>query len=664
MRFKGLRLAAAIIGSILVTSVVAEQGIEVSYQEPLQQVRMAYMTSFGAQKLGANEARALHFDAFGKRFEIDLEVNRTLLNATQRASLDTRYEVYRGQIAGMPGSWARLVIADDVPRGMLWDGTEFWAIEVAKNKATGLEEAFMFRLKDVHITPGALACSELSAAKTGREFAKAVLSEVTMSAAQGPGASSQIDLAVIGDFEFTTDKGGDAGASDALITRMNNVDGIFSMQLGVQINVNRIDTFTSDNDPFTGQLDSGTLLDELTVYRNATQGQYENGLSHLFTGRNLEGNTVGIAYSGALCSRRFGAGLTQGTHSTTMDSLIAAHEIGHNFGAPHDGTSGSACEAEPQSFLMAPSLTTSDQFSDCSIEQMQQDVSAASCITPLASVDVAVLAGGQPADTLLGDVAAITFDLDSLGTDNATGVNVDVTIPAGVNVSAVSATSGSCSSGAGTASCAIGSVAAGSGVTVSIDVNTLAVGVANFVATASATDDANSNNNQANAQLTIDAAVDLVSAAAANAQVVINQTTTLRPTVENRSSIIATDVFVTVDTDTGIRVDSASWPAGTCSIDNNIVTCQAISLAAQSTNTLQLGVSGIAEGSQSYSITANAEEPDRNTANNDDLGQLSVTAVSTGPGGGSDSGGSGSLGWLSLLCLFLISLQTLRRASI
>ncbi|MDH3640278.1 MAG: M12 family metallo-peptidase, partial [Gammaproteobacteria bacterium] len=395
-----------VLSLVLVGTAGAEDDISISYQEPLKQLRLAYSRSSDDQKIGADTVRSLRFDAFGKHFDINLEVNRTLLDAKQRELLDARYEIYRGEILGMANSWARLVIADGVPRGMLWDGTEMWAIEVATNEATGAEEAFMFRLDDVQIVPGSLACSELSAATNGGEFAKAVLSGVTASAAQGPGATSQIDLAVIGDFEFTSDKG--AGANAALTTRMNNVDGIFSMQLGVQLNVNRIDTFAANDDPFTDQLDSGTLLDELTDYRADTPAQNSNGLSHLFTGRNLDGSTVGIAFSSALCSRRFGAGLTQGTHSETIDSLIAAHELGHNFGAPHDGTSGSACEAESQDFLMAPSLNGSDEFSPCSITQMQDDVNSASCITPLLVSDAAVLSGGQPADALLGDVAAIT----------------------------------------------------------------------------------------------------------------------------------------------------------------------------------------------------------------------------------------------------------------
>ncbi len=659
MRTYILRVVAAFFGLLsLLTTTHADDGIRIDHREPLEQLRMAYPTSSGQLKPGA-EARSLQFVALGKHFDINLEVNRALLDAAQRGQLDGRYEIYRGDIAGVSNSWVRLVIADGVPRGMLWDGTELLAIDVEKDTATGIEKAFIYRLSDLHIPPGALSCSEIGAVKNAGELAKAVLSEVTGSVAQGPGATSQIDFAVIGDYEFTSAQLLDAGAE--LTTRMNNVDGIFSMQLGVQLNVNRIDTFAANNDPFTDESDSSLLLDELTDYRSSTPAQYANGLTHLFTGRDLDTTTVGIAYSGALCSRGFGAGLTQGTHGVTMDSLIAAHEIGHNFGAPHDGTSGSACESETGDFLMAPRLNGSDQFSACSITEMQDDVNRAraSCISPMPGTDTAIVAGGQPAAVLLGDTATVTFDANSIGTDDASGVNVDVTIPAGVNLSSVSATAGSCTSGAGTANCAIGSVAAGSGETVTVTAQTTAVGDSDFVANITADTDANGNNNQATVRVTVSTAVDLIATAAATAQVALNASATIRPSVENRSSIAATNVTLTVTPNAGISIDTASWPPGSCSIDSNVVSCQAGSLAAQSNNTLQLGITGTSDGSQSYSLSVSAAETDRAPSNNSASGQVNVgTVVTNAP----DDSGGGSIGWPSLL--FLILSAMLMRAAI
>ena len=145
---------------------------------------------------------------------------------------------------------------------------------------------------------------------------------------------------------------------------------------------------------------------------------------------------------------------------------------------------------------------------------MQDDIAAASCITPLPSTDVAVVIANQTPVALLGNNATLNFEANSVGTDTASNVVVDVTIPSNVTFESVAADQGSCSSGAGSVSCALGSIAGGSGVTVVVSVTASEVGNADFVATITADVDENANNNQTNVTLTTNPAVDLVATAA------------------------------------------------------------------------------------------------------------------------------------------------------
>ena len=626
--------------------------VHIGYSEPLE--ALSYARPSGEFQKPTNAAvQKLGFNAFSRHFDIALTPNHTLLSAVGREVLGPAMQIYRGSLADNPDSWARIVIADGLPRGLVFDGTEMYAIEAEGG------EARIYRLADMHVEPGSLSCGEAGMATSGAELFKAVIDETAPVVLAAQGATSEIDVAVVADFEFASDKGSNAEA--AMITRMNNVDGIFSSQLGVQINVGRVDVFaSSDDDPFTDQTDASSLLDEVADFRVNRAEQRANGLTHLFTGRNLDGSTVGIAFGGALCLSRFGAGLTQATGSVTLDSLIVAHELGHNFGAPHDGTNEGNCEGTPQTFLMAPSINGSDTFSNCSITQMQDDVSRASCVTALASVDVAIAAGAQPASLFLGDSAALTFDATSVGTEAANNVSVSVDVPAGLALDRSSTTVGSCTDGAGSVDCTIGSLAAGAGATVTVFLTAETTGPRNVVATVSATGDANVGNNTATTSFTVTAAVDLVASTPATAQLAINQSTTLRPTVENRASIAASNAVVTIAPSTGLRIDSASWPAGNCSVSGGQARCTAASLAANSTQTIDVQLTGIAEGQQTYTVSATADETDRDTSNDSSSSQVNVTAATTAPGGEGDSGG-GSLGFAMLLLLSSLMLIRLRR---
>ena len=643
---KATRIMVAVLIAAITPVAEAAAGATVEYSEPLQHyfLRQAVGDQPNTQTAIAD---SLRFDAFGREFDVQLAVNHALLGKLERTVQRGRPGVYRGTIAGARNSWVRLVIAAGVPRGLIFDGQTLYAVDVEQDRKSGFVQPMIYRLDDLHIAPGTMTCSHVAGATTGAALYTAVTNEVASQAATGPGATQEIDFAVIGDFEFTSAEG--ANSEAALLTRMNNVDGIFSAQLGVQLNVNQIDTFASAGDPFSDESDAGSLLDELADYRFNTSQQNSNGLTHLFTGRELDGNTVGIAFSNALCLRRFGAGLTQSSNSVTLDSLVAAHEIGHNFGAPHDGTPGSACESTPQDFLMAPNVNGSDVFSACSIAEMQDDVSRASCITPLAATDVSIIEGNPPGPALLGDSASIRFDVGNSGTDSLDNVSVDVDIPVSVTLDSVSAAGGSCTSGAGTASCSIASIAAGSGTTVVLSVTATTSGTARFDATASVAGDANASNNQASSTLSVTDAVDLRVTAASGVQVTVGESVSTTLNVDNLATIAATGVTITLTPGTGISIDTASWSPGSCSIAGGVATCDAASLGAQSANAISLSVTGVTAGNQSYAIAATSNETDRDPANNGVSGQIRVNAV-----GGDDSGGGGALGWISLLLLTLM----------
>jgi reprolysin-like metallo-peptidase family M12B/uncharacterized protein DUF11 len=193
------------------------------------------------------------------------------------------------------------------------------------------------------------------------------------------------------------------------------------------------------------------------------------------TGRNLDTTTVGIAYIGGLCDSQFGSSLSQSGLNTTQAALIAAHEIGHNFGAPHDAESG-ACSATPSSFLMAPQLNGSDQFSACSVQQIQPRVNNSSCLTAYLPPDASINVSNSTLAATVGTALVASFTVHATGDDASANVSVMVSLPTTLTIQSVSANGGTCTSGAGTASCTLGTLAAGDSRQVDLNVTPTAAG--------------------------------------------------------------------------------------------------------------------------------------------------------------------------------------------
>ncbi len=652
-------LAAAVAAVFSAADAATADDVTLSHFEPLQQLTLNTMSSAAAntsQKAGAAAPLVMSFNALGRRFDLELEANSRLVSVARQNPLLDGVNIYRGELAGRPGSWARIVVSDGMPSGLFWDGNEMYAIEAPGDSVVQSDVSVIYRLADAQIAPGSMSCGAASMATAGSAAMDGLLGELG-AISQGPGAISEIEMGAIGDFEFTSSKGSDAQAATAITTRLNNVDGIFSQQLGVQITVTTIETFSASNDPFTDEQDASDLLDELSTYRANSPAQNSNGLTHLYTGRDLNGSTVGIAWTGALCSTNFGAGLSEGNGSSTFDSLVAAHEIGHNFGAPHDGQSGSACESETGNFLMAPQLNNSDQFSSCSIAEMSDDVASASCISALPSIDMQVALSGS-ATVLFGASTVVSYDVTNNGTLDATNVVADFTLPANLALDSVSASAGTCTSGAGTVSCTLGDVPGMANRTVDITATPTTLGPGTISATVSADTDDRPANNQEALQLTVDPAVDLFVNAPTGTSIKLNKTTTISATLENRATLDATGVTLTVDLGNALQATAANWSIGSCTVLAQTVTCQAATFTAQSNSTINVTATGIAAGNPNITVTLSALEADLVPSDNSGSGRIEVKDPDD-----SSSGGSISPWFLGLLAGFIGVRRNRRRTA-
>lgn len=659
-------LAALAIFSFSASAFALEAGaISLSHHEPLQRLDIQGYATDGSQKLASAGPVQMSFDALGRSFNLQLSPNTNLLSVARDASANGIVP-YRGRLAGNDDSWVRIVIANGVPTGMIRDGDELFAIEGPGNNIVGSDSTIIYRLADAVIAPGSMTCGARDMFGNADDVYNSIVAE--FNAEQALGAASEIKVGAVGDADFFALHG--ANSEQEILQRLSIVDGIFSAEVAIQIDVPIVQVFSDDTAtgyPFSNTVVAGDLLDELADFRDGEPNQNVHGLTHLWTGRDVEngsGNstTVGIAFRGTvgepqgslvLCNRRFGAGLSEGRGSTTFDGLIAAHEIGHNFGAPHDAVPGSACENAPDTFLMAASLNNSNEFSQCSKDEMADDIAAASCIAPLPSVDMRIGLNGQDPTILLGNSATVTFDVANAGTLLAENVAAEITLPGNASLISVAASQGTCMDGGGVVNCDIGDVTGTSTVTVTLTSDTTAVGVDSFDANVTADVDDDMTNNQGSATLTVQPAVNLAISPPSTQQVNVNQSTSLTASLQNTSILDATGVTLSVSLSSGLRADSASWPLGTCTVTSNQIDCVATTFDAQSSTTFSLTATGTTDGAKTVDVVLSSIETDADPSNNSASATVNVGTVEE------DSGG-GSTGHLFLLLLALLAGLTRR----
>ena len=474
-----------------------------------------------SRTLGGGARQHLSLAAFGKQFELSLQPN----DGIQRAVPSGRPDIQplAGTVDGQPGSWVRITRTRAGWRGLLFDGQELYAIEPVGDIAEALVQPHpdsatapvMYRLADTIMTVSSGFCATVDAdgspADTGSpagsatettgsnadaaaskhlsamQVFKDVATDLSSTVAQYP--TRRLMTGIVADYEFSqafTDPQG------AIIARMNIVDGIFSTQIGVKISLAPLTVITSPNEPFTTTVPND-LLTQLRSYRGSNALQSTLGVTHLMTGRNLDGDIVGISYQGSICNGATSAGLSEGWHSTTMSALIAAHELGHNFNAPHDGAAG-PCASTPQTYLMSPTINGSNQFSSCSLQQIQARIQSAQCLTQYDPPDVSIMAPNATVGTALNTRLTLSLVVSALGDDTSNDVTATVSIPANVTVQSATVAGTACTENSGTLTCAIGSMAAGQTREIDLTVTATAIGTAPIAFAVTSSNDANANN--------------------------------------------------------------------------------------------------------------------------------------------------------------------------
>ncbi|MGE0582174.1 MAG: M12 family metallo-peptidase [Steroidobacteraceae bacterium] len=608
-------------------------------REPARILYLEPARALQARHVQGTPREELSFEAFGKRFDLQLETNPRLAAAIPATRPDLA--VLEGRIAGLPGSWARLTRTRRGLSGLIADGREIYAVEPAGEIAALADAALtppsagtvVYRLADALVDPQAVSCGVVADGKPTSALAlyKALGAELAPLAATV--ADRQLDVAAVADYELYQAHG--AATIDFLLARLNAVDGIFAAQVGIRIHVGTAFVYTTDQDPFTATA-APDLLQQLAGYRRTTIASQRLGLTHLMTGRELDDTTVGIAYLDTVCSLQ-SASLTEarpGKLSAALVSLVAAHEIGHNFGAPHDGEAGKACAAtNPNAFLMAPTLSTANsQFSQCSLGEIARRVAAAQCLTAVDQVDVEIVAPVAVARHGIGVNYSLTFNVRSLGTRDAASTLARFAIPAGSTLEAVNAAGGTCTVSGSQASCSLGTLPSGAARTLTLSLTGNVIGTETLFADVMAFDDGAPANDTASVEIATAPLADLAtSVSVAPASLATGAEARYTVTVANKGPSVTSDARLSIDVPTGLAVTAVDAGGLACTVSANSIACDPQLIAVGDTRTVRLTVRADASGAFTVTAVALTAAIDPEGANNAASALLTVTAP---PGGG------------------------------
>ncbi len=147
------------------------------------------------------------------------------------------------------------------------------------------------------------------------------------------------DVLIDADFQFFLQSGGSVSNTVADIENvMAGVSLVYERDVDLAWEITGVFVRSSpDINPYTSS-DAGQLLDQFADEWNAPGvSTIRRDVAHLFTGRNLIGSTIGVAFLGSVCNTGLAYGLSQSNFDSFYDARVSltAHELGHNYSATH-----------------------------------------------------------------------------------------------------------------------------------------------------------------------------------------------------------------------------------------------------------------------------------------------------------------------------------------
>ena len=188
----------------------------------------------------------------------------------------------------------------------------------------------------------------------------------------GPGTYWICEIGCDSDANYYNKYGSAAAVQARIESVINGLNVQYLRDVEIRHDISHMIIRTT-NGPYTSN-DASTLLNQFRTEWISNQSGVQRDIAHLFTGKNLQGGVIGVAWLGVICNKSYGYGLVQsdccGSFSCTTD--LSAHELGHNWNAGHCSCS---------SWTMNPYIGCSNRFhASYTIPSIENHRNSRSCL--------------------------------------------------------------------------------------------------------------------------------------------------------------------------------------------------------------------------------------------------------------------------------------------
>lgn len=247
---------------------------------------------------------------------------------------------FRGTVAGVPDSAVAATLDDRGLRAVvLIPGKPRMWIEPAPSSITAAAGTHVIYTDADRLAP-APACGTFAPPAAGFESADTVFHAPANVAASAFGENDTrwTQLAVDSDVEFYNFHGSAAAAEAEIHEIFNIVNVQYHRDVGISYYIVALVLRPSEPDPYGGTQPSNSL-DQFRDEWFRFHSGIERDVAHMFTGRSLANNIAGIAYFSGICETLDGYSLVSRVVPTcgllACRTDLTAHELGHNWSAPH-----------------------------------------------------------------------------------------------------------------------------------------------------------------------------------------------------------------------------------------------------------------------------------------------------------------------------------------